>query len=69
MSNEALIMIIATLVSAHYVSLVWEIRKVRSEIALLKDQVNAAALAASNAALAAATAATLAAQFSRAGGG
>lgn len=55
MSNESLVAIIVGLISAHYVSLVWEIRKVRSEIALLKDQVNAAALAAAQAATLAAT--------------
>lgn len=51
-------LIIASLIGAHYVSLVWEIRKLRSEISTLKDQVNVAALAAANAA-------TLAAQMAQ----
>lgn len=54
MSNESLISIILALIAAHYLSLIWEIRKVRAEIATLREQVAAAALAASQAALAAA---------------
>lgn len=62
MSNESLTMIIASLIAAHYVSMVWEIRKVRAELSVLTNQVNAAALAASNAALSAAQAALLVAE-------
>lgn len=53
MSNEALMMIIATLIGAHYVSLVWEIRKLRDQIVALTKQVADTALAAANALLAA----------------
>ena len=55
MSNEALIGIICMLIGAHYISMVWEIRKVRDEIHQLTQQVNAADVAAANAATAAAT--------------
>jgi len=54
-SNEALIGIICMLIGAHYISMVWEIRKVRDEIHQLTQQVNAADVAAANAATAAAT--------------
>jgi len=54
MSNEVLIGIICALVGAHYISMVWEIRKVRDEIHELTKQVNSAAIAAANAATAAA---------------
>lgn len=55
MSNETLISIILALIAAHYVSLVWEIRKVRNDISALKDKVSDAALAASQAATLAAS--------------
>lgn len=55
MSNEALISIIVLLVGAHYVSLVYEIRKVKADVDALRADVSAAALAAANAATAAAT--------------
>ena len=55
MSNEALIGIIAALVSAHYISMIWEIRKLRDDIQKLTRQVSDAAIAAANAATAAAT--------------
>ena len=55
MSNESLIGIIVALIGAHYLSMVWEIRKVRDEIHALTKQVSDAAIAAANAATAAAT--------------
>jgi len=55
MSNETLISIIILLVGAHYVSLVYEIRKVKSDVDSLRADVAAAALAAANAATAAAS--------------
>ena len=58
MSNKTLISIIVLLIAAHYVSLVYEIRKVQADVAELRVDVAKAALAAANAATAAATAAS-----------
>lgn len=57
MSNEALISIIVLLVGAHYVSLVYEIRKVKADVDSLRKEVTDAALAAAKAATAALVAA------------
>jgi len=61
MTNESLIAIIivlvgiiATLIAGHYVTVVWEVRKLREEIAALRESVSASALAAAHAATAAA---------------
>ena len=54
MTNTTLIAIICSLVAAHYVSLVWEIRKVKADIDVLRKDVTDSALAAANAATAAA---------------
>ena len=54
MSDGVYISIIAALIGAHYVSMVWEIRKVRDEIHALTKQVSDAAISAANAATAAA---------------
>lgn len=50
MSNDALIAIIGTLIGAHYISMVYEIRKLRESVALLAKEINATALAAAVAA-------------------
>lgn len=61
MSNEALMAIIVALVAAHYLSVIWEIRKLRDDIDALRREVSAAALTAAHAASAAAGAAVSAA--------
>ena len=55
MSNESLWAIIVLLIAAHYLSLIWELRKLRDLIQALTKQVADAAIAAANAATAAAT--------------
>jgi len=49
-----LIGIISALVAGHYVSVVWEVRKLRDEIAELREQITSSALAAATAATSAA---------------
>ena len=49
-----LVGIISALVAGHYVSVVWEVRKLREEIAELRKAITDAALAAANAATTAA---------------
>ena len=54
MSVETLWGIIVALIAAHYLSIVWEIRKLRADIHALTKQVSDAAISAANAATAAA---------------
>lgn len=56
LSNETLVGIICALIATHYLSMVWEIRKLRAEIGELRKDVTNASVAAANAASAVATA-------------
>lgn len=60
MSYEALSALILALVGAHYVSLVYEIRRVRDEVSALKADVARASVAAAEASTAVANAVIIA---------
>lgn len=56
MSNEVLVGIICALVATHYLTMVWEIRKLRAEIGELRKEITNASIAAANASAAVASA-------------
>jgi cell division septum initiation protein DivIVA len=56
MSNEILVGIICALVATHYLTMVWEIRRLRAEIVELRKDITKASIAAASASAAVANA-------------
>jgi cell division septum initiation protein DivIVA len=56
MSTETLIAIVCALIATHYLTMVWEIRKLRQEIGELRKDITNASIAAANASAAVANA-------------